>query len=871
MGQESDTPPHPADGPDRTVFISYRVEDTRPTASRLFEELAAAYGAKHVFLDHERLKGGAEWPARLEAEARRATVMLVLVGKGWLPARDPKTFARRLDQPGDWVRKEIEIALGTGALVVPVLVEGAEPLSKQAFETVPSLAPLADRQELLLGSRGWASNLARLHELLATRGFVRRQPDRGPDAAGDGATVVVAVHPFTVPDPVADFTGREAEIAKLEKALASGTGRVAICAVNGLGGVGKSQLAYELARRTAQRFPDGQVHLDLRGTTPDPLALEAALAELIGAVQPQAKPPADLARLQALYGQVWRGRRALLLLDDAKDEAQVRDLAPPPPVALLVTSRRQFVPEGGRMVRLDVLPEAQAVGLLREVLGTERLMLEQEARELARECGRLPLALRAAAGFLLLRPAWDVAEYLAELRERGIAALDKVETVVGHSLDRLAEEDGELARRFALLGAFSAGFDAAAAAAVWGIEARAAREGLDALADWSLVQVERVDRYRLHDLVRGLALTRAEPWALEEARARHAGHYAWVLARADRLYLSGAAGVVEGLALFDAEWVNIEAGQRWAVASADSREDAAALVARYPGAGAHVLHLRFDQRQWIAWLKAALAACRRLGDRLGEGTTLGNLGVAWRNLGEAGKAIVFFEQHLAIAREIRDRRGEGRTLGNLGVAWMNLGEIRKAIIFFEQHLTIAREVGHRRGEGKALGNLGAAWADLGETRKAIVFFEQHLAIAREVGHRRGEAHALCNLGLAWARLGEAAKAIAFYEQHLEVVRELGDQRGVGQALSDLGLTWADLGEIRKAIVFFEQHREIAHEVGDRLGEAGALYNGALTHEQLGEHDRAIAAAKAALVILRAIESPHASAVEAWLRERGVEP
>jgi NB-ARC domain len=231
-----------------------------------------------------------------------------------------------------------------------------------------------------------------------------------------------------------------------------------------MGGVGKSQLAFELARRMAEHFPDGQVYLDLLGTASEPLSPEAALADLIRAVHPDAKPPADRAGLKALYLQTWRERRALLLLDNARDEMQVQDLAPPAPVAMLVTSRRQIVPEGGRMLQLDVLPEPQAIGLVREVLGTARTVTEEEARELAQECGRLPLALRAAASFLLRRSSWTVAEYLAELRRSGIAALDKVETVLGLSLDRLAAEDGELVLRFTLLGAFPAGFSAAAAA-----------------------------------------------------------------------------------------------------------------------------------------------------------------------------------------------------------------------------------------------------------------------------------------------------------------------------------------------------------------------------------------------------------------------
>src|SRR4051794_28094212 len=110
MGHKSDGP-RPANGHIRTLFISYRVSDTGPTASRLFKELVEAYGAECVFLDHERLEGGVVWPERLKAEAHRASVMLVLIGEGWLRAQDPETFVRRLDQPDDWVRKEIETAL----------------------------------------------------------------------------------------------------------------------------------------------------------------------------------------------------------------------------------------------------------------------------------------------------------------------------------------------------------------------------------------------------------------------------------------------------------------------------------------------------------------------------------------------------------------------------------------------------------------------------------------------------------------------------------------------------------------------------------------------------------------------------------------
>src|SRR3954447_18248169 len=130
MGHEPNTR-RTADGRNPALLISYRVEDTGSTASRLFEKLADLYGRERVFLDHERLEGGVTWTERLKREVRRASVMLVLIGKAWLQTHDPETSQRRLDQRGDWVRREVETALKQGALVVPLLVEGAKPLSRR--------------------------------------------------------------------------------------------------------------------------------------------------------------------------------------------------------------------------------------------------------------------------------------------------------------------------------------------------------------------------------------------------------------------------------------------------------------------------------------------------------------------------------------------------------------------------------------------------------------------------------------------------------------------------------------------------------------------------------------------------------------------
>ena len=661
----------------------------------------------------------------------------------------------------------------------------------------------------------------------------------------------------TLPASTADFTGREGELAHLASILAAG-GRAAISAVTGMGGVGKTALAVEAAWRAAESFPDGILFLDLGGFGPSPLTPEAALANLIAQVEPTLKAPEGLAQLGAAYRGLLANRRMLLLLDNARDPAQLRPLLPPEPVALLATSRVPLRLPGVQPLQLDALPEAEALALLRSALH-RRPADDADLDRIAAACARLPIALRAAGAFLAEHPGWTIPDYLAALAGKRLPhfaseddpALD-VATVLGFSIERLAAERPALALRWRLLAVFPGDFAADAAAAAWGAEPRDAADDLGRLSARSLLLHDAASgRWRLHDLYRELAEMGADEEAVETARERHAEHFLEVLWQIDALYKMRDK-TIEGLALFDLERPSIEAGQSWAASRMARHGPAARLAYAYTNAGAYVLSLRLPPPRRIGWLEAAVVGCRQTGDRRGEGAALGNLGIAWAALGETRKAIGLYEQQLAIAGETGDRRGEGNALGSLGLAWADLGETRKAIGLYEQQLAIAGEIGDRRGEGNALNNLGLAWAALGETRKAIGLYEQQLAIAREIGDRRGEGAALGNLGIAWAALGETRKAIGLYEQLLAIAREIGDRRGEGNALGNLGIAWADLGETRKAIGLYEQRLAIAREIGDRLGEGAALGNLGNAWAALGEPRKAIELYEQQLAITREI-------------------
>jgi tetratricopeptide (TPR) repeat protein len=734
----------------------------------------------------------------------------------------------------------------------------------------------------------------------------------------------LAVSFFTIPPPVADFTGREKELAELKAAFARGA---VITGVSGAGGIGKTELARRLAQELAEDFPAARLSMDLLGASERPLTPDEAMRRLLEPFYPNQKLPGEPEQLAGLYRQTFTQNQSLLLLDNAADAAQVRPLIPPPPSAAIVTSRQHFTLSefGLTPLRLDVLSPEEARQFLRATSPKLRDAPDAEVEQLAVLCGRLPLALRVAASLLNDRADWTPAtlrKRLADERTR-LARLKRegdldVEAAISLSYNLL---DDDLKARFRQLGVFSAPFLRLSAQAVWGIADEAeADDLLGKLTTRSLLDTspsplgesatgEAV--YALHDLTRLFAYARLleNHEQAEEAVMRHAHHALEWASEADTLYQKGNENILRGLARFRFIWPHLLAAYERLLPDQPSRPrpaEADRWLSDFPYRCIYVLDLHLPPRQQIPLLQAALEAARRLGDRSDEGIHLGNLGNAYAALGDARKAIEFHEKHLAIAREIGDRRGEGNALGNLGNAYAALGDARKAIEFYEKRMEIAREIGDRRGEGNALGNLGLAYADLGDARKAIEFYEKRLAIAREIGDRRGEGAALGNLGLAYADLGDARKAIEFYEKRLAIAREIGDRRGEGNALGNLGnayadlgdarkaiefyekclelhreigdrrgegndlgnlgLACADLGDARKAIEFYEKHLAIVREIGDRRGEGTALANMGMAYKKLGDKEKAKNLWRQALVIFRAIESPHANTVEKWLAE-----
>jgi tetratricopeptide (TPR) repeat protein len=659
--------------------------------------------------------------------------------------------------------------------------------------------------------------------------------------------------------PVADFVGRETEAERLttvlQAALEQGGGAV-ISGLHGMGGIGKTELAYLLAHRLRAALPDAQLVLNLRGSSAAPLSPAQALQTVIRALEPEVQLEADLEPLQARYRSALHGQRALLIADDAADAAQVRPLLPPQGCVLLVTSRVRFRLPGMLAIDLEVLAEDEAVALLRTLC--ERLG-EADARALAGACGYLPLALRVSGSILQINPALSAAGYvrqladervrLAQLRDPDDPHLDVAASLV-LSYARL---DPAAQAVFRQLGVFVAPFSTELAPQVVVVPGSGVlAPELHGLLRHNLIiyDAER-ERWRLHDLVRDLARQQLEAaceW--EEAQRRYA-RAAVALARSIQDQYQ-AGGLLGALAQFDAERTHIDAARSWAQERAET-PDGDRLLLDIALATRLIGRLRYEPRQErLPLWEEARAAAQRLGDRVTEGSVLSNLGIAYKDLGELPNAIRAYEQSLAIAHSVGDRQSEGAALNNLGNVYNLMGEPSRAIVCFEQDLAISRELGDHRSERQSLGNLGRAYLLLGEIPKAIAVIKQRLAIARSAGDQLGEGTALLNLGLAYHCLGDFPLAVVSYEQSLAIARQLGDRQGEGVTLGNLSFTYSRLGEPRLALGHCEQALAINQAVGDRQSEGRNLSNLGYISLDLGDAERAIAACQASLAIARAL-------------------
>jgi tetratricopeptide (TPR) repeat protein len=636
-----------------------------------------------------------------------------------------------------------------------------------------------------------------------------------------------------LPDDLATFTGRQAELERLQRL---GAGPV-VCVLAGMAGIGKTQLAIHAGHLLlASGRVDTVLFVNLRGFHPDP-------------GQPPAEPAAVLdgfLRLLGLSGHeiphrlesraaAFRERladsRALLILDNAVSEEQVRPLLPHGTgTVTLVTSRRRLDDlEPDVHLDVDVFTADESEQLLVRSVPSVEIGTDPSAhRRVALRCGYLPLALSVVAGQIAARPGWTVTDHADRLDERHRnRRLDSgVELALHLSYQHLPAQRQTLLRRMAAHP--GPDLDDHAGAALLDTDPDTASAHLSQLAGEYLVQQPAIGRYVLHDLVRAYAADRADdedrPADRREALTRLFDHYLYSAAAAmDALYPAEAhrrptlpPRPPTGPRLDDPKtallWLDAERATLVAVCLFAARNGWPEHAVRLAG----TLYSYLDNGGYPADAFAvhteAQHAARLLGDGAAEATALTNLGVVCWQLGRTDEAIERFERALALFRQHGDARGEARSLGNLGVVHSTTGQCEKSADYHQQALKRFVQLGDRVGEANTLTNLGSVFARLGRSAPAVERNREALAIFRDLQHRGGEGTALNNLGDALVMLGRFGEAVEHYEQALSLFRDLGERYGETCVLNGLGRALAGQGKRDDAIARHNEALSLAMEI-----------------------------------------------------------
>lgn len=678
------------------------------------------------------------------------------------------------------------------------------------------------------------------------------------------------VFPALLPLDVYGFVGRAAELERLDAIQAAAAEQptaVVVTVLSGAAGVGKTALAVHWAHRVCNRFPDGQLYVNLRGFDPtgSPMSPAEAMRSLLEAlgVSPE-RVPARLDAQTGLYRSLLAGHRVLIVLDNARDSGQVRPLLPGSPGCLvLVTSRSQLpglvAKEGAHPLFLKLLPVPDARKLMAKRLGANRVVDEADAaEEIIRRCERLPLAIAIVASRAASNPDVSLSALVSELDDAYLDVFDggepmtQIRTVFSWSYHALTPDT---ARLFRLIGSHPGPeITAPAAASLAGMSLAQARPLLSELTRTHLLTQHAHGRYVFHDLLRAYAAELASAHEVESERQAalhrlldhyvHTAHHSARLLNVHQsppLLAPPQAGVVvsapadHGQAL---EWFKTEHPVLMAAAS----------LAAQTGFDTHLWQLAWilndfldRQGRWreqTQLQELGLEAARRTGDTMGQAHAYRNLGWALTKLSRYDDALGHFQSALQLYGDLGDLTGSAHTHGNMSGVLERQGRYREALSHAEQALDLYRRTNHQAGQARALNAVGWHYTLLGEHPKALAYCRRALDLQSTTGDLHGRAATWDSLGHIHHHLQQYEQAIDCYQQSLELFRHAGDRCSVAGTLTRLGDSHQKLGEDEVARLIWGEALQIFEELEHpdaqrvRARLAGLSDWGSVVHEHI---------------------------------------
>jgi DNA-binding SARP family transcriptional activator/tetratricopeptide (TPR) repeat protein len=601
--------------------------------------------------------------------------------------------------------------------------------------------------------------------------------------------------PVQLPHQIPDFTGRDAELDRLDALLAgdredTGT-TVVITAISGTAGVGKTALAVHWAHRISEEFPGGQLYVNLRGFGPTGSAMKPAEAirgflDAFG-VTPQ-QLPTSLEAQAALYRSLLAGRRVLILLDNAADEDQVRPLLPGSPGCLVIVTSRNELPglivtEGAQPVLVDLMSVPEARQLLSRRIGENRVAAEAQAvGSIIALCARLPLALMLVAARAATHPGFGLAALAAELSEAGgsLDAFDgedqatNVRAVFSWSYQRLSVSGQRL---FRLLGLhFGPDISTPAVVSLAGMPKEQVRHALAELTRAHLVSERIPGRFAFHDLLRAYATEIVHTHDPDDyryaARYRILDHYLYTACRADELLnrhrdrpftlADPSPGVMP----------ERPADQKQALAWFES-EHAVLLAVLLQATG-------FDTHIWqLAWALTPFFeykghSFRKLGDNIGQADAYRKLSLVLERQGLHHEALPHAQQALALFQAAGHGTERARALNAVGWFHAQLGDYEQALSCCQRALSLQLEIDDHFGLAETYDSLGYAHRHLGHPKEAITCYQQAVDLYDELGDRDYQAaDTLVSLGDAHQSFGDSEAARISWQRALTILEQIG--------------------------------------------------------------------------------------------------
>ncbi|MEV1065508.1 BTAD domain-containing putative transcriptional regulator [Streptomyces sp. NPDC050263] len=695
--------------------------------------------------------------------------------------------------------------------------------------------------------------------------------------------------PAQLPGLTLGFTGRAEQLRQLDSLLpapATGDGPhqtgTVLAAITGTGGVGKTALAVHWAHRVRDRFPDGELFVDLRGHSAQaPVRPVEALARFLLALGVAAERiPGTPEAAADLYRTLSAGRRMLVVLDNAVDPEQVRPLLPGGlGCVVLVTSRDRLAGltarDGARRIGVDVLAPEESRLLLRRMLGESRVDADpQAAADLAHACGHLPLALRISAANVDHTPWRTLRDQADELREGDrLTALSvtgdqttAVRTAFSLSYHALDAPVRRMFRLLALLPGPETGLRAAAV--VTGTTIEDAARLVERLTAAHLLREHRPGRYRFHDLV---ALYAAERLRLEETdtsrRTASDALYDWLLAVVDRCASLLYPGMKQRLpgdedaARSDAappEITDAAAAMRWLDAELPNL---AAAVHQAAAEGHQAAWLLANALRGYAWIRkhtvdwtalgqAALSAARAAGEPFAEAAMHHLLGHAHVRQSRVDTAITHFEQLLALAEAADWREGAAIAHTNLSMVSRLSGRLRRSAEHLERAMELDQQGGLSDGHPVVLGNLAHVLRDLGRLPESLDCLVRAERLPAALDNQHNQIRRQADLGRTRHLLGDTVKAARHLQAALAMARECGDLGGEAYALRLTASASRDAGDLVRALELARTAAALSdQDVDDYFRAAARLTLGSVLLA-LGRHGEASEAWREALKLAR---------------------